>query len=168
METMPENTVADSDYWRINKKKTKRWLISLPIAIVLLFLALSAWLSMNSSSPKRERTPEFLLSLSAARNAITEQLRANPQQAVDTNLVNLIPSELNFNWENERVQIGYKAVSPEGRITAFSPQLGVLAVLTPQIENNKVVWSCWLNPPKFAPASCRGPEPSALDFTSAR
>ncbi|MDR2710921.1 MAG: hypothetical protein LBB65_06315 [Burkholderiales bacterium] len=170
METTPENTVVDSEYWRINKKKFERRLKKLIVVMVLLFLAAVLVRMQYCDYMKRARVSEFVISLRAAQDAITEQLKENPPKKIDPNLAKLIPAELSFSVEGRRAQISYKTVSSEGKIIAFSPQFGVLLVLTPQAENDAVTWTCWASASllRDIPLSCRDNKPSAQSSTSAR
>jgi hypothetical protein len=142
---------AEPDYWhwRIEKKKAKRGLIRLVIwtlgVAVCIVWPFSIGLEVYERMTARSRFSYILASLKKAQDNIEAQLKANPRTTIDPATAHLIPSRFSVRLRSreEILFIRYKAVAPDGAITAFSSQTGVLFVLRPKIRDGEVEWSCW-------------------------
>jgi hypothetical protein len=146
MTTLPESPApaghANAAYWQISKKKTRRGLKVLALVAVLCFLALIFLPTDYHDTPANAWVSTMILLLGPTRAAIAEQLKASPQLPIHADIARLIPDELAGTFKGNAIRIDYKAVSPDGVIIVFSPQLGVLIVLSPRMEAGEVRWSC--------------------------
>ena len=147
--SLMENT---EQYWKINKKWPKRifWLIFvLSLLCVLLLPGYGGYIN-------RARVSEVLILLQAPRASVEEQLIENPNSKITLDAQILIPKEISLrSEEGERIEIAYREISESGQIRVFSPQLGVMLVLTPTVGNGEINWSCWGSPKKIVPTICQ-------------
>jgi hypothetical protein len=164
----PPEPAADADYWCINKKTTKRWLKWLAGFAVLYLLLEATNLCSTHDYTRRAIFTEMYLTLTEVREIIGGQLETDPQAGIEASAADLILARFSTAHKGKRLQISYKNISRDGTITVFSPTLGALIVLRPQVMEGKVEWSCfgssahaeWDIPPPCRATREKPPEPS--------
>jgi hypothetical protein len=138
-------------YWKINKKWAKR-------IILLSFVALVVGVVIFPQPEKhidRQRINVMYSILHGVEHTIEEQLQ-DKANAVNLDARKAIPRFIGLKSSNgEEIELSFREITPQGEIKAFSPQLGVILVLTPKFDNSNVTWSCWGSPNKYLPRECR-------------
>ena len=101
------------------------------------------------------RVAQLYIMVSDAEKSIEEQL-LNNKHPIKLNAADAIPKTIGIlSKDGDKVELSYKEITTEGEIRVFSPQLGVMLVLTPTLNNGKVIWSCWGSPKINMPHACR-------------
>jgi hypothetical protein len=146
---------ADSpkDYWLICKKWPKRVFWSLIAAAIALFLISPMYCDYS----ERARAYELFITAQGAKEKVELALIENPNNKVDLKARELIGDALGVKTKNgEKIEIPFREITEQGEIRLFSPQLGVMLILSPSVKDKKVTWSCWGLPLKKVPVACRG------------
>lgn len=146
---------ADSpkDYWLINKKWPKRVFWSLIAAAIALFFITPMYCDYSD----RARAFELYINAQSAKEKVEQALIENPNNKVDLKARELISDALGVKTKNgEKIEIPFREITEQGEIRLFSPQLGVMLILSPHLKDKKVTWSCWGRPLKNVPQACRG------------
>jgi hypothetical protein len=127
------------------------------VGFVLMASLVTLVLLLHVDGPTaRAQAAEMLMMSGDARERISEQLKKNPEANISFDAKSLLPSHIGSRTDSgERIEISYREISPKGEIKIFSPQLGVLFVLTPTYSGGEVKWSCWGSPNKKVPVACR-------------
>jgi hypothetical protein len=146
---------ADSpkDYWLISKKWPKRVFWSLIAAAIALFFITPMYCDYS----ERARAYELFITAQGAKEKVERALIGNPGSKVELKARELISDALGvMTKDGEKIEIPFREITEQGEIRLFSPQLGVMLVLSPNVKDKKVTWSCWGRPLKKVPAACRG------------
>ncbi|MFZ5531618.1 MAG: pilin [Pseudomonadota bacterium] len=146
--------MSEQNYWilRINKPWVKRGALTALVLLILYALTIP----MICDYSDRTRASEMLSVSSGVKQQVGEFILANPGKPVQMNGRALIPEMLSStSKEGERMQIAFREITQSGEIRLFSPQLGVMLVLTPSMSGRQVKWECWGRSEKKVPANCR-------------
>lgn len=146
---------ADSpkDYWLISKKWPKRVFWTLLMAALLYAILAPMYCGFSD----RARVGLMIMQTSEIKAKIEQSLLAQAEGKVALDANALIPGKLTSKTEaGEEIEIPFREITEQGEIRLFSPQLGVMLILTPSIKDKKVTWSCWGRPLKKVPLACRG------------
>lgn len=146
---------ADSpkNYWLINKKWPKRIFWGLLAAGLLAFFLTPMYCGFSD----RARVGLLIMLSSEAKGKIEQSLLATPEGKIALDAHALIQGKLNTKSEaGEEIEIPFREITAQGEIRLFSPQLGVMLILSPHLKDKKVTWSCWGRPLKKIPLACRG------------
>ena len=143
-----------SDSWVIQKKWPKRLLWGGAVVAAIGLLLLSC---IGGHTTDRSRVGELMLLTAESKAKVETALLENTSQKVNLNAASLIPSALGAkSKDGEKIEIAYRDISEKGEIKVYSPQLGVLLILTPTLIDRQVSWSCWGRPLNKVPTACRG------------
>lgn len=134
----------------------RRTVLYTAVASASAILAFLAYSPLTCGYTDRARTSEMVYFAEAAKTKITEELKKNPHAVFHLNGKELIPDHINVKTDSgEVIEIAYREISTSGEIKMFSPQLGVMLVITPSVHEGIVSWSCWGRPNKKVPITCR-------------
>lgn len=146
---------ADSpkDYWLISKKWPKRVFWGLVAAAIALFLIAPMYCDYS----ERARVYELFVTGENAKAKVERALIENPNGKLELKAGELINDALRITTKDgEKIEIPFREITEQGEIRLFSPQLGVMLILSPHLKDKKVTWSCWGRPLKKVPQACRG------------
>ncbi|WP_018609209.1 pilin [Uliginosibacterium gangwonense] len=110
----------------------------------------------------RARLAEIIVLSSSAKDEVAQALLAAPGKPVSLNAEQFLPAVMKIHSSSgDLIELAYRNITSKGEIQIFSPQLGVMLVLTPHLAGKEVSWTCWGSPTSNVPAMCRGEQLSA-------
>lgn len=146
--------MTEEKYWvlRISKKWVSRGvLLSIPLFVLYVLMTRP----VVCEPTDRTRSAIMISVASRAKVQIGDFMLANPGKPVQIDAKSLLPEDLGESAEGERGQIAFREITSKGEIRMFSPQIGVMLVLSPTVTGKQIKWKCWGRPEKKVPAFCR-------------
>jgi len=134
--------MEESLYWKVKKKTVVRSVWLLIGLLVLYVLIRPAFCDYTD----RMLMAEILESVKPTKEAITKAI------GNDASL-----KGLNFtkNHDPATENLTYRKITNSGEVILFSEPLGTLVVLTPEMKNGEVFWSCYGRPQRNVTPECR-------------
>ena len=123
-------------------------LFSLFFAGIVFFVLRSLEVEHGMYGP-RVRVSELVLYAGSAKTSISEQFQTGVPLAKAGEGID-IPA---------KGMVTFARVSPDGRILVYGKNPGAVIIMTPSAQGDvgyqKLIWTCWGEPAKYMPASCR-------------
>lgn len=134
--------MEESLYWNVKKKTVVQSVWLLIGMLVLYALIRPAFCDCTD----RKLMREIIESVNPTKEAIAKAIEN------DTSL-----SGLSFTQDHDPAtdNLTYRKITNSGEVILFSESLGTLVVLTPEMNNGEVSWSCYGSPQRNMTPECR-------------